>query len=536
MDSSEFTARFDYDPDEDLLGEGGFGKIFRAWDNVRNEYIALKMSKVQPDLEAFSLLNEYERVKSLEHPNIARYMDCRRIKLPGMGTHDVALMKHYEHGNLSQLLAKQTLTQRQKERVIEGILDGISYLHQRRPLIIHSDLKPSNILIVERRGFYIPLITDFGISRQARQDDKSYVTNTVGAGTYAYAAPEQWEAKELRPNADLWSFGILAIYVWFNGKKLPFRSDDLSMASESGRIEYMRRVMALDFIPDLKGLPETYRKMVLACLVTDPAKRVKSTVELQSLVMPPAAKEEHTLISPPRQPALPSQRNHIEEKTQLYSPQADNEPAPVVSPPEEKKVTEPVGEPPVKKRQWMIPAGATTLALAAGLGWYAYNSGSQPNPDHLPDPVLPLDTVTREARPPAADSVAAVEQAQEPIVKSSSPPPPTVTREPEDNAVYHVADVPAAFPGGDGEMQRWIARNRQMPERAAAVPYFSGTVRLSFVVNKDGRAEDIQLLKGAGYGCDEEAARLVNSMPRWTPALNNGKKVRFKQTLTIVFE
>ncbi len=284
MTTAEFSNRFDYDPDNDLLGEGGFGKIFKAWDTIRNEYIALKMSKVQPTMEEFSLLSEFNRVRDLEHPNIARYMDCQRIKLGGIGTHDIALMKYYEHGNLSQLLSKHTLTTTQKQHMVDGLLDGINYLHQHRPLIIHTDLKPSNILIVERRGFYIPLITDFGISRQARQDDKSYVTNTVGAGTYAYAAPEQWEARELRPNVDLWSFGILAIYVWFNGRKLPFRSDDLSISTESGRIEFMKRVVNLDFIPDLKNLPDTYRKIVEACLVVSPKDRVRTVDDLRGLL------------------------------------------------------------------------------------------------------------------------------------------------------------------------------------------------------------------------------------------------------------
>ena len=143
MTAIEFNDRFDYDADNDLLGEGGFGKIFKAWDNVRNEFIALKMSKVVPGMEEFSLLSEYERVKQLEHPNIARYMDCRRIKLPGIGTHDIALMKYYEHGNLAQLLQKHTLSNGQKDKLIEGLLDGIAYLHKLKPLIIHSDLKPS---------------------------------------------------------------------------------------------------------------------------------------------------------------------------------------------------------------------------------------------------------------------------------------------------------------------------------------------------------------------------------------------------------
>lgn len=541
MEVSAFSARFDYDPDNDLLGEGGFGKIFRAWDNVRNEYIALKMSKVQSGMDSFSLLNEYERVKSLEHPNIARYMHCWRLKLPGIGTHDVAIMKHYEHGNLSQLLAKHTLTELQKQKIIDGILDGIGYLHQQRPLIIHSDLKPSNILIVERRGFYIPLITDFGISRQANQTDKSYVTNTVGAGTYAYAAPEQWEARELRPNADLWSFGILAIYVWFNGKKLPFRSDDLSMASESGRIEYMRRVMSLEFIPDLDQLPMRYRGMVAACLVTDPNQRIKSVSQLfQSNPGDEGGSAEESTRILPGPASAPV--HAIQEATQIYPSAPVKVEVPADLPPPQSPVESEVREKGSKK--WRVPvAGLVLLVVATGGGWLATRNRAptpqatvtlSPVPDRLPVSDTTLKDTLNVVVSPASTQTEGFEKK---IEKASNPAPVRSEKPaPDDNRVYHVADIQPSFPGGSGAMKRWISDNLHMPQAALAVPYFSGTVRLTFTINKQGRPEEIQVVKGPGYGCEEEAVRLVKAMPAWSPAYNKGQPVRFKQTTSILFE
>lgn len=551
MTPNEFSERFDYDPDNDLLGEGGFGKIFKAWDNVRNEYIALKISKVQPNMEEFSLLSEYNRVRDLEHPNIARYMDCQRIKLQGMGTHDIALMKYYEYGNLSQLLNKHTLTIAQKQQIVEGLLDGINYLHRHRPLIIHTDLKPSNILIVERRGFYIPLITDFGISRQARQDDKSYVTNTVGAGTIAYAAPEQWEARELRPNVDLWSYGILAIYVWFNGKKLPFRADDLSISTESGRIEFMKRVVNLDFIPDLKDLPDNFKKIVDACLVVNPANRVRSVEELKDrmgLGGTKSTSDEDTLVLPTKK-AKKTATNETDERTKILP--KENSPEPPPPQPEEKKPDVLVSPPEPKSNKAVIVAASVVVALVAGgTGWYAMQ-----NRDGILDPKLvepkivavqnPKDTIKLAPPKLTLDSGHKEKPAEKPKAVSSphagkkkevlkkAPPPKTRVTDP--NAIYHVVDERPSFPGGESAMRAWIVRNRRTPE-AAERSFIAGIVKVSFIVNTDGSRQAINVIKGLGYGCDEEAVRLINAMPSWHPARNDGRLVRASQTINVVFE
>jgi TonB family protein len=538
MTAAEFVDRFDYDPDNDLLGEGGFGKIFKAWDNVRNEFIALKMSKVQPAMEEFSLLSEYERVRHLEHPNIARYMDCQRIKLPGIGTHDIALMKHYEHGNLSQLLSKHTLTQAQKQKIIDGLLEGIGYLHKLRPLIIHSDLKPSNILIVERRGFFIPLITDFGISRQAKVDDKSYVTNTVGAGTYAYAAPEQWEAKELRPNADLWSFAIIAIYVWFNGKRLPFRSDDISIATESGRIEYMKRVIALDFIPDLKQLPENYRRMIDACLVVNPQARVRSVDELHAKikadVLETKAVEEVTMVLPKTKPARVPLAV-LDEKTEIL-PQDKAEPVIATAKAEEPAAPIPVVVKPRSYKPFWIAASVVTVASLGGIGWYNYHPVETPKQAITvvkPDSVKTILKDTTLAVPPKAAAPIAVVETKKVEVKKE--PPVVKKKETDERSVYHVVEESPRFPGGPSAMASWLSSNLKTPE-AAERSFISGVVRLSFIVNVDGSRQDIQVVRGLGYGCDDEAIRLVKNMPKWIPGQTGGRSVRVRHTLAIPFE
>ena len=58
---------------------------------------------------------------------------------------------------------------------------------------------------------------------------------------------------------------------------------------------------------------------------------------------------------------------------------------------------------------------------------------------------------------------------------------------------------------------------------------------VSFVVEKDGSLSDIKVMRSLGSGCDEEAVRLINSMPKWKPGKNSGKEVRTKMLVPITF-
>lgn len=284
MNYDDFINRFEYNPDRDRLGEGGFGTVYKAYDRWRHQTIALKVVRLLPEQEQFNLLNEFELAKNLQHPNIAYYTECYRIVLPQQGMHEVAIMKYYKAGHLGELLKKNILTSAQKHQLIEGLLSGIKYLHSQRPIIIHRDLKPSNILIFQESNNLIPLITDFGISRQAKEVDVSHITVTKMAGSLHFAAPEQWEkGAEQRSNVDLWSFGVLVSFIWLDGR-LPFRQQGINFKSESGQMEYRRRMLALDWDPIADQIPEPYNRIIRQCLVIDPHQRVKSATDL---VLPP---------------------------------------------------------------------------------------------------------------------------------------------------------------------------------------------------------------------------------------------------------
>lgn len=90
------------------------------------------------------------------------------------------------------------------------------------------------------------------------------------------------------------------------------------------------------------------------------------------------------------------------------------------------------------------------------------------------------------------------------------------------------------YPGGMDALRSFLSRNLQYP-RPAASAGVSGRVFVSFVVNTDGSLTDIQVLKGIGFGCDEEAVRVMQKMPRWKPGKQSGRTVRVKFNLPISF-
>jgi protein TonB len=90
------------------------------------------------------------------------------------------------------------------------------------------------------------------------------------------------------------------------------------------------------------------------------------------------------------------------------------------------------------------------------------------------------------------------------------------------------------FPGGMQAMYNYITNNLQYP-KLAKESNRTGRVMLSFVVNADGSISDIKIMEGIGFGCDDEAMRVVSEMPTWRPGIQNGTQVPVRLILPINF-
>jgi formylglycine-generating enzyme required for sulfatase activity/tRNA A-37 threonylcarbamoyl transferase component Bud32 len=273
MTQEEFHKRYQYNPTADCLGEGGFGKVYKAYDTHRDRYVAIKMAEVRPHLEDVRLRKEVEIISKLpSHPNIAYYEECYTFSTFA-GEYDFGVLQYYEEGNLQQLLTDKQLDHEQKESLLRQILEGILFLHSQG--IIHRDLKPQNILIVNRNGKYIPKITDFGISKKLDENKSSIFTNSLaGAGTLSFASPEQLMGNTIRKNTDLWSFGVIACWV-FTGK-LPFNTGEQAVTSEAGRIELFKQITSGDITSIIQLLPISWRNLLNHCLKVDIDNRISS--------------------------------------------------------------------------------------------------------------------------------------------------------------------------------------------------------------------------------------------------------------------
>ena len=105
----------------------------------------------------------------------------------------------------------------------------------------------------------------------------------------------------------------------------------------------------------------------------------------------------------------------------------------------------------------------------------------------------------------------------------------------KNNMLYDVVEVMPQFPGGQIAMLQYIMKNIKYPEQAMKEG-IQGRVTVSFIVEKDGRVSNVRLLRSVQSSLDKEAVRVVKSMPKWTPGKHNGKPVRVRFNLPVMFK
>jgi periplasmic protein TonB len=121
----------------------------------------------------------------------------------------------------------------------------------------------------------------------------------------------------------------------------------------------------------------------------------------------------------------------------------------------------------------------------------------------------------------------------DPGVKAPDKPEPVLPDVEKQEPVLWVPEMPS-FPGGITEMQNYLVNNIRYPGEAREIS-IQGTVYLRFIVEPDGSITNITILRGIGGGCEEEALRVVKSMPNWVPGKQNGHPVRVILTLPVKF-
>ncbi|KAK4491492.1 hypothetical protein RD792_002242 [Penstemon davidsonii] len=197
-----------------MLGEGGFGKVYKGWidekSTARNgsgSIIAVKKLNSE-SLQGFQEWQcEVNFLGKLSHPNL--------VKLLGYCWEDTELLLVYEFmqkGSLENHLfgrgsAVQPLPWDIRLKILIGAARGLAFLHASDRKVIYRDFKASNILL---DGSYHAKLSDFGLAKMGPTESKSHVTTQV-MGTCGYAAPEYVATGHLYVKSDVYGFGVVLV-------------------------------------------------------------------------------------------------------------------------------------------------------------------------------------------------------------------------------------------------------------------------------------------------------------------------------------
>ena len=412
MTTKEFNERFSYNKSTDRLGKGGFGTVFKAWDNANDCYVALKMQPVNPDFPTARLKAEVERAETLNHRNVAKYKECYTFETME-GSMDVAVMSYYEDGSLEHLIVKQQLNDKERESILCQLLEGIAYLHTHD--IIHRDLKPQNILILHHGGSYTPKITDFGISKQLHDGESGSVSNSLPIMSRPYASPEQLLGGTIKKNTDLWSFGVIA-YLMFTGS-LPFNAGSFNFESLTDR-EAFYNLLKSGQLPDaVATIPEPWQRLIRACLTANTKLRPAHAEDCLQILNTFKEVVPEPPVSP--EPPEPEEEIYVAEVIEATPEDlaTESEPKPATEP-EPKPATEPevkpnpgpkvesnpnFTKPKTKKRsKWWL----WLLIVAAGVGvWFMSSPKNEPSPSTAEEPTEEQSTTREKIQPVVIEEV-----------------------------------------------------------------------------------------------------------------------------------
>ncbi|XP_059274663.1 probable serine/threonine-protein kinase PBL23 [Lycium ferocissimum] len=201
------TKNFD---SECLLGEGGFGKVYKGHIESKNIDVAVK----QLDRNGFQgnreFLVEVLLLSLLHHPNL--------VTLVGYcsdGDQRILVYEFMSNGSVEDHLLELGPEQKPLDwitrmRIAEGAARGLEYLHETaNPSVIYRDFKASNILLDEN---FNPKLSDFGLAKLGPTGEKTHVSTRV-MGTYGYCAPEYASTGQLTTKSDVYSFGVVFLEI-----------------------------------------------------------------------------------------------------------------------------------------------------------------------------------------------------------------------------------------------------------------------------------------------------------------------------------
>lgn len=200
---------------QEIIGVGGMSVVYKAYDNVDDRIVAVKILKDEYSNDAEFLRrfkNESKAIAVLSHPNIVKVYDV------SFGEKLQYIVMEYVDGiTLKEYIQKQhIITWNDAVFFTTQILRALQHAHDKG--IVHRDIKPQNIILLANGNIKV---TDFGIARFSRTETKTLTENAIGS--VHYISPEQAKGEFTDERADIYSVGVV-LYEMLAGK-VPFDAD-----------------------------------------------------------------------------------------------------------------------------------------------------------------------------------------------------------------------------------------------------------------------------------------------------------------------
>ena len=289
-----------------LIGEGGMGKVYEAEERLSKRRVALKV--LRPELARSEdgrrlFLNEMTILAHLDHPNVVRCLACQEVD----GELLMAL-EFLEGPTLRQVLADRgRLSWTEAAAIVTQIAGGLGAAHRQTPPIVHRDLKPENVIVLPDGRVKV---MDFGIAKVLEAMRRG---TTHSVGTLQYMSPEQIDAGEVGPRADLYALGL--VFYELLARQPPFTS------ASPRELLNLHCTAAVPPLPDhvRRGLPKGVERLVFQMLEKRAEDRPASAEAVVEALEPFAASELD----------LGTMRVYKTQPSSSSAPRVDTRPSPV---------------------------------------------------------------------------------------------------------------------------------------------------------------------------------------------------------------
>jgi serine/threonine protein kinase len=269
VDPAAITLGSDFGPRyriETLLGQGGMGRVYKAYDKELNRTVAIKVVR-QGAMGEADALNRFKQelvlASKISHKNILRIHDLGEVN--GM---KFITMAYVEGQDLHHVIKENPKLPHRVLRFATQLAGALAAAHAED--VVHRDLKPQNILLDKNDQVYI---SDFGLAKSFAEGAVGMTQTGAFLGTPRYMSPEQVEGKATDGRADLYAYGLI-LYEMVTGD-VPFTGDSTL------KVMY-QRIQEKPKSPKLVNgdLPNWLVRIIMRCLERDPADRYQTAYEI----------------------------------------------------------------------------------------------------------------------------------------------------------------------------------------------------------------------------------------------------------------